>query len=149
MAHLGADRTLKLIREMFYWSRMEEDVRHFISHQCPCVGQKKPHIQSKAPILPIISSAPLDIVRIDFLHLKKSSGGYQYILLITDHFTRYTQAYPTPNETAKTVSTHFYNDLVLHFDIPSQLLHNQGGKFENALFKYLANLLGVQTVLAM
>ena len=125
---------------------MEEEIRHFIDHQCPCVRQKKPHMQGKAPLLPIASSAPLEIVVIDFLHLEKSSGGFEYILVITDHFTRYTQTYPTRNKTAKTAATHLYNNFALRFGIRSQLLHDQGGEFEDALFKYFANLLGIQNL---
>ena len=103
-------------------------------------------MQGKAPLLPITTAALLEIVGIDFLHLKKSSGGFEYILLITNYFTRYPQAYPTRNKTAKTAATHLYNDFVIRFGIPSQLLHDQGGEFENALFKYLANFLGIQNL---
>ena len=99
-----------------------------------------------APILPIALSAPLEIVGIDFLHMEGFSGGFEFILLITDHFTRYTQAYLTRNRTAKTAATHLYNDFFLHFDIPSQLLRDQRGEFENALFKYFANLLGINNL---
>ena len=125
---------------------MKEEVRHFINHQCPCVIRKKPHIQSKTSLLPTTSSAPLEIIGIDFLHLEKSSGGFEYILLITDHFIRYTQAYSTRNKTAKTAATHLYSNFFLRFGTPSQLLHDQGGQFKNAIFKYLVNLLGIQNL---
>ena len=94
---------------------MEEEVRHFFNDQCPCVRQKKPDIQGNALLLPITLSALLEIVGIDFLHLEKSSGGLEYILLITDHFTRYTQAYPNRNKTAEAAATHLYKDFVLCF----------------------------------
>ena len=55
---------------------MKEDVIHFIKHPCPFVTHKKPHIQGKAPFQPITSSAPLEIVGIDFVHLEKSNGGF-------------------------------------------------------------------------
>ena len=74
---------------------MREEVKHFINHQYLYVRQKKLHTQGKATLLPIISSTPLLIVGIDSLHLKKSSGAFEYILLITDNFGRLTQAYPT------------------------------------------------------
>ena len=45
----------------------------------PAIRQKIPHIQGKVPTLPIASSAPSEII-----------GGFQYVFLITDHFTRYT-----------------------------------------------------------
>ena len=105
--------------ERFYWPKMEEEVRHFINYQCPCVKQKKPHKQGKAPLVPITSSAPLEIVRINFLHRETSSGGFECILLTTDHFTRYIQDYLTRNKTAKTVllisTTTLFLALVFHF----------------------------------
>ena len=92
-------------------------------------------IQDKAPLLPITSSSP---------HLEKSSVDFECILLITDHFTRYTKAYPTSNKTTKTAATHLCNNFVIRFSISTQLLHNQGPKFENAIFKYVANLLDIK-----
>ena len=37
MPHLDADRTLQLIMGKFYSLKMEEKIRTFINHQCPCV----------------------------------------------------------------------------------------------------------------
>ena len=111
--------------------KKEEEVRHFINNQFPCVRQKQPHIQGKTSLIPITSSALLEINGLHFL----SSEGFEYILFFTDHFTRYTQAYPTRNKTAKTAATHLYKDFVLHFGIPSQLPHDQGGECENAHFQ--------------
>ena len=52
----------------------------------------------------------MDIVGIDFLKVDKCSGGYEYILVITDHFTRYTQIYATKNRSARTEASKLYND---------------------------------------
>ena len=125
---------------------MEKEVHYFISNLGTYVRQKKPHIEGQAPLLPIITSSPLEVVGVDFLHLEKSSGGSEYILLLTHHFTRYTQAYPTKNKAAKTAANHLYNDFILRFDIPSKMLHYQGGEFKNDLFKNLGNLLRIRNL---
>ena len=78
-------------------------------------------------MLTIITSSPLEVLGVDFLHLKKSSGGFEYILLLTNHFTCYTQAYPTENKAAKTAANHLFNGFILRFGTPSRILHDQGG----------------------
>ena len=53
------------------------------------------------------------MVFIDFLKLDKVKGGYEYVLVVTDHFTtRYVQAYATKNKSAKSAADKFYNNYI-------------------------------------
>lgn len=144
MGHLGPERTIQLAKERFYWPRMENDIRHFIMEICSCVKKKKPNVTKVAPMKSINSSAPMELIGIDFLHLDPCCGGYEYLLVITDNFTRFTQVYPTKNKSSKTAAERLYNDFILRFGIPGHLLHDQGREFENQLFKHLATLCGVK-----
>lgn len=52
----------------------------------------------------------------DFLSLEPDSSNTKDILVITDHFTKYTVAIPTPNQKAKTVVVHYGIPEWLHSD---------------------------------
>ena len=143
MGHLGSDRVLHLARDRFYWLRMQSNVEHYVKNTCRCIKQKSPLLNTRVPLQLIITSSPFEWVSIDFIHLEKSSGGYEYILVIVDHFTRYAQAYPTRNKTAKIIACKLYNDYILRFGFPAKIHHDQGGEFENRLLGRLEQLCGV------
>ncbi|KAL1280034.1 hypothetical protein QQF64_014634 [Cirrhinus molitorella] len=144
MGHLGAERTLDLIREQFYWPQMSKDVEHFVTKVCECLKKKKPNKQTCAPLIPIQTTYPFQLVSIDFLHLDKCKQGYEYILVVMDHFTRFAQAYATRNKAAKTVAKKIFNDFALKFGFPSRLHHDMGKEFENRLMASLKKLSGIQ-----
>ena len=52
---------------------------------------------------------------IDFLSLEECKGGIANILVITDHFTKYAQAYPCNIQTAVTTAEVLYDNFIVHY----------------------------------
>ena len=117
---------------------MEDDVTHFVTKVCSCVKRKNTHIVLVAPMQSFSSASPFELIRLYFLHLNTCSGGYQYLLVLTDHFSKFVQVYPTINKSAKTAADMLYNDFMLRYGLPGKILHNQGREFENNLFFQLS-----------
>ena len=91
MGHLGLERVLALARERFYWTNMRKDIDHYIHNICCYLKQKRPNLLSRASLQPIVTTAPMQLLSIDFVHLERSPGGYEYILVVVDHFTKYAR----------------------------------------------------------
>ena len=144
MGHLGSERVFQLATQRFYWPNMRDDIEKYCSKRCLCRKQRKPTTTSRAPLMPIITTQPFELVSIDFVHLERSIGGFEYILVVMDHFTRYAQAYATKNKAAQTVADKLYNDFILRFGYPMRFHHDHGAEFENKLLTSLEKMCGIR-----
>jgi len=91
-----------------------------------------------------MTGAPLDIVAIDILSgLPATSLDYKYILVATDYFTKWLEAYPLRDSEASTCMRAPYNGFFSCFGLPRQLHSDQGRNFESRLVAELCKIAGV------
>ena len=99
VGHQGIVRTLSLLRERFYWPGMHKETILYVNKCQNCLKRKS--TPDVAPLQPIVANQPMELVHIDFLSIEPSKGNIENVLVITDHFTRYAQAYPSKTQTAQ------------------------------------------------
>ncbi|PIK53020.1 hypothetical protein BSL78_10081 [Apostichopus japonicus] len=97
-----------------------------------------------APLKTIKTTRPLELCCMDFLSLEEDKFGYKSILVVTDHFTRYAQAFPTKNQKAITVARILWEKYFVHYGLPERLHTDQGRDFESKIIQELTRLLGVK-----
>lgn len=140
--HQGRDRTTSLIKSRFFWPGLDMFVEKQVRECQRCI-RRKSSVSNSAPLVSVESTYPLELVCMDYLSLEMSSGGYEHILVITDHFTRFAQAIPTRNQTAHTTAKILFEQFICHYGFPSRLHSDQGRNFESSVIQELCKLANV------
>ena len=99
--------------------------------------------KTSAKLVGVESTYPMDLVCMDFLSLEMTAGGFEHILFITDHFTRYAQDIPTKNQSAKTTARILFDDFNCHYGFPARLHSDQGRNFEGEVIKELCSIASI------
>ena len=87
------------------------------------------------------ASYPFHHIGIDFMGPLPMSNGNNHILVIGDHFTKWYEAIPLPDQTAITTANALVDHWISRFGCPHSLHSDQGRNFESKLFEQLMQLL--------
>ena len=103
----------------------------------------------KAPLCPIVATAPLDLLHVDFTSIKTTMEldkltRVANILVFQDHFTKYVLAYMTPDQTVKTITKFLYGGYISIFGAPARLLSDRDTSFTSSIIEELCMILGIQ-----
>ena len=141
--HMGQDRTMALLLPQCFWPGMASDVREYVRDCGRCMWRKHP-VNQVAPLQNVFTTQPMELVCMDYLPLETSKAGFENILVVTDHFAKYSQAYPTRNQTAEMTAQILYNNSIVHYGFPAPLHSDQGRNFESKVIKELCVLGGIE-----
>ena len=143
IGHLGLERCVDLLRDRFFWVSMAADMEKKIKNCERCLKFKA--TPQKSPLCPLLVTHPFELVHMDYLKIESNRSDQDvHILIVTDHFTRFAQAFITPNETARVVARTLWDQYFMKYGIPEKLISDQGRNFESDLIAELCNLSRVQ-----
>ena len=99
-------------------------------------------------MVPMMVTAPLQLVDLDFTSFEMTknlneSPKVEHILVIVDHFTRYTRAYVTKDQKALTAAKTLYEGFISIFGAPKRILTDQGKAFTSEVVEQLCSQFGI------
>ena len=95
---------LDLLREKVYWPSMYADNDHWLSQCKRCLISKGDYTEPKTQQDSLTAQQPLELLCIDFTKADIAKGGKENILVLTDAFSKYSQAFVTSNQKALTIA---------------------------------------------
>lgn len=142
--HLGIKKTLARVKGRFYWPGCKKDVTRWCRDCKQCL-QKQSGNKRQGKMGHIFTSGPFEVVAMDIVGpLVTTDNGYSYILVLSDHFTRWVEAFPLKDHTAMTVADVLVTQFICRFGIPQRIHSDQGRDFMSNLFKHMCEMLGVK-----
>ena len=142
--HQGIERTSELVRQRCYWPRMDRDIRDWCKRCERCNLAKCTQPQARAPMGHLLAAEPNQVLAIDFTLLEPAQDGKECVMVMTDVFSKFTQAVPTRDQKASTVAEVLVREWFYRYGVPARLHSDQGRSFEGVLVQQLCALYGVQ-----
>lgn len=140
-AHLGWKAGLSRISQDFYWPGVKADVQKYCQACDSCCARKPTRSSNRAPLGRTIVGGPMEKIAMDILGpFPRSDQNNKYVLVMCDEFTKWTEAFPLPNQEAQTIATVFVNEFICRFGTPLQIHTDQGRNFESRIFKEMCEL---------
>ena len=144
--HQGKKRTESLISDLFWWPGVYEDVNKAVQNcrQCQLYGGR----EEKAPMVLMMVTAPLQLVHLNFTLFEMTTNlnelpRVKHVLVIVDHFMRYTRDYMTKDQKASTAVKTLYKGFISIFGAPERILTDQGKAFTSEVVEQLCSQFGI------
>ena len=145
--HFGFRRTFETMNKKYYWDSMYLDTRNFIKACIDCQQVKIPRSKKLGLLKSITTKEPFEMIGMDFMGpLKITERGNKYILVITDYFTKWAEAWALKEQTAEEVARVLVTEFLPRHGVPMKILTDQGSQFRSNLLKELCKLLKIKKV---
>ena len=146
--HLGVLKTFTKIRDRFWWSTMYQDVELYCRSCLICQRRKIPRRQRETALLGTpIADYPFLRVGVDVVGpLPQTLSGNKYIVVFTDSFTRWPEAFPVPEQKEETIAQLLVEELICRYGAPKYLVSDRGSNFLSCLSMKVYELLKINKI---
>jgi hypothetical protein len=125
-AHPGIKRTYSLIAMRYWWPGMWKSVEDFVK-SCDLCQRRNGNREFVAPFGEVEEpTVPFLVTSLDItVPYVTTPRGNKYLLTFIDHFTKYVEAFPIPNQTAETCARIYATQIVTRHGTSSKLLRTK------------------------
>lgn len=142
--HFGVTKTLRRLRQGFYWGQHKRDVEDFCRRCDNCTARKGPPGRSHAQLQQFPVGAPMERVGVDVVGpFPTTDSGNRWVLTAMDYFTKWPEAYALPDQEAETIVDALTAGMFSRFGAAESIHSDQGRNFESRVFATMCERLGM------
>ena len=128
MGHQGIDKVYQRILKRFEWPGMKKACEKWVTACLLCQQVKDPR-NLRFPLQSIESSEFNEVVQIDHQKICMTDSGYNQVLVMIDHFTKYAEAVPCITASAEETCDHLINTCIARHGCPMTFQSDNGTAF--------------------
>ena len=143
--HLGINKVYSKLQSRYFWPDMKSYVELWIKSCEMCQRKKSPPKSFCAPLQKYVVGVPFERIACDVMGpLNETKAGNSYILVVTDYFSRWVEAYPMPDQQAHTIANVLATEWISRFGCPSEIHTDNGTNFKSKIMESLCKLFEIE-----
>ena len=143
--HYGIERTVNRICSLYYWPGIRKDIATYVKNCVECKKYKPTNLKPAGLMQSLSSNKRFEIIAIDlFGPLPITPNGNQWIFVIEDIASRWTELFPMKTSTAENCAMILLNEIILRYGTPRRIHSDNGVQFISALMQKLMFCLGIE-----
>ncbi|XP_065254526.1 protein NYNRIN-like [Emys orbicularis] len=143
--HFCPEKIMARLTSVAWLPEIWKDVNTHIQSCLRCVENNATSRIAKGPLQHHLIEGPWCKIQIDYIGPLPCTGrGHKYCLVVVDVFTKWVEAYPTKNCTAKTTAKVLLEETFSRFGLPLEMDSDQGPHFVGEITQVLCQALGVK-----
>ena len=141
-------RTCQIVGRDFYWPNMHQDINTYIATCHQCLKAKKMRFKVEVPMtIRDHAPAPFSNICVDAVGpMTRSAGGYKYIQVAVDFYSRFCIAWPTKAIDATTFTNEFFKNIVAIHGLPRSVFSDNGPTYIGETFQNFCKTFGIKNV---
>jgi hypothetical protein len=147
LGHFGVTKTWQLLRVMYWWPRMYNDIREHVRCCFVCQKRKNPDpstVQGKI-VTAFLPERPSQVVAWDIMGpLQASASGKRYIVVMMDLFSHWVEVATLERTDALTLARVLWKRWISRYGPPEQLHSDKGRNITAAIISHLCNTWNVK-----
>ena len=143
--HMGVFKTTERIAKKYWWPEMRADVGQWIKTCLICQQSRKGRVEKIGLLKPIEAYLPFELMGMDILvDLKVTAKGNKHIVVITDYYTKWPEAFAVPDHKAETLAKIIVTKIMSRHGAPERIITDRGQDFMSDVYRQITEMINTK-----